>query len=178
MDKAEYQRLVAEMVKFLRQSGFGPNEHTKRLGAFPARDFIDPRAFVDKESRRTAHRTLGRLEQSGVTLRDPYCVAVAIAGHIVGSKGTPPLSLLEYIAAGPPARTRGRKRIGNYERNIGLEFAINHACIWGDLKPTRNPHTKKDVREPCGCSIVAEALRQIGGVRLSEKSLARIYSEV
>ena len=59
----------------------------------------------------------------------------------------------------------------NCARDLAVFLAVIRVCKTCHFKPTRNDATA----EPSGCSIVAEALGNIG-YSLSEKSVARIWN--
>jgi hypothetical protein len=172
--KRDKKQLVAEVAEYLRAQGFGPKGYTETIGV-PTYSILDPKAFRDNDVG-DAVKILDRLSWQGVRMQDPYWAALAYAGSIVAQEQKPlPARLRRYLAKGP-LTPRGRRPNAGNHRDEFISFAVTLACVLGELKPTRSREAKNDDRAPSGASIVEEALREIGGVKLSEIRIAAIWS--
>jgi hypothetical protein len=78
--------------------------------------------------------------------------------------------VLPALRLGCPPERRGPRRGGNLLRDRWIAVVVTTICKWHELDPYRNPLSE----HPCGCSVVAEALRRLG-IELAESSVEEIY---
>jgi len=84
-------------------------------------------------------------------------------------------AVLPALRLGRPPKRKGRH--GGLLRDRWIAAVVEAVCTRHKLRPYRNPHPNPHRnRAACGCSIVAEALDQLG-IGLSEKSVMRIYAK-
>jgi hypothetical protein len=170
----QIELLVARVQELLVECGFGPTGYSGR--AHFSTDLIKDRvARLDRPVARLARDVLCRLDFKGIVAGDGNEAVSLIGAFLIGA-GKPGLSrqIIHSVGNFPVSTVRGRKPFENRIRNWAIQFAVGKACIWGNLRATRNRATRNDTPAECGASIVSRALRKIGGVQLSEARVVQI----
>jgi hypothetical protein len=175
------ENLVARAASFLARYGFSREGYTG-LPFLPLDLFlsVNPRDSIidlrDSKIRREARRILWLLERKGIVPRDPEDGVRLMAATMTGPlpawlrRG---LVIADRNISSP--RKRGAKVYDNRGRDLSIAAAVDQVCALGELDPTRSRESKKRKRAESGASIIALALRQIGGVRLSEQRIEAIW---
>lgn len=78
--------------------------------------------------------------------------------------------VLPALRLGRPLERKGPRRGGNLLRDRWIAVAVTTISQRHELDPYRNPLSE----HPCGCSVVADALRRLG-IELAESSVEEIY---
>jgi len=114
-----------------------------------------------EDPKRELERTIGLVE----------CAFGELAGTIPEPVRKRAIEFLKQCQ--PPTGRRGGYSLA-WRDQVIIE-TVDFLCAKYSLEPTRNPARQTGEHSPCACSIVAEALRELG-INLTEKAVSNIWS--